>query len=393
MNDDGYDDIVIGAEWYTASKVKEGAAFVYLGGPSGIASGDPASADTQLYGDQVDAQLGAHVAAVGDVNSDGYADLALGVPFYDAPLVDEGAAFLYLGGPSGIPSGGPGVASAILEGNQAGARFGESAISAGDPNGDGYGDLLVGASRYDAGSNDEGVALLFLGSASGIPSGGVNDAYLLLEENQQGSYFGSTTAAAGDVNGDGYDDALIGTAYWHDPESGEGAFFVYFGGPPADCFNGLDDDGDGLFDFPADPGCAAAASANESPQCNDGADNDGDTLVDLADPECVSASRDDESVPPPACSDGLDNDGDGKIDHDGGQSIYGVCTGGVCPPGVSDPNQDGIADPDTYCVGNPTRTTEKQPSCGIGAELVLVMPLLGFAARRRRGSRQAPEFA
>ena len=49
--------------------------------------------------------------------------------------------------------------------------------------------------------------------------------------------------------------------------------------------------------------------------------------------------------------------------------------------------------PGHVLVGYPNRTTERQPSCGIGAELVLVMPLLGLAARRRRGSCPAPEFA
>ena len=270
VNDDTYDDILLGAEWYTETKAKEGAAFLYLGGPSGIASGDPSNANSKLYGDQVDAELGAHVAAAGDVNADGYDDIVLGIPFYDAPLVDEGAALLYLGSASGIPSGGPSVASAILEGNQAGARFGESAASAGDANDDGFGDLLVGASRYDAGNTDEGVAFLFLGSASGITSAGATDASQRLEENQQGSYFGSTAAPAGDVNRDGYGDALIGTAFWRNPDDGDGAFFVYLGGAPAACQNGRDDDGDAAIDGD-DSGCTSSTDAFEELQFADGA--------------------------------------------------------------------------------------------------------------------------
>jgi glucose/arabinose dehydrogenase len=54
------------------------------------------------------------------------------------------------------------------------------------------------------------------------------------------------------------------------------------------CSNGQDDDGDGLTDYPADPGCANADSAKENPQCNDLVDNDGDSLIDLNDPGCMN---------------------------------------------------------------------------------------------------------
>jgi hypothetical protein len=96
--------------------------------------------------------------------------------------------------------------------------------------------------------------------------------------------------------------------------------------------------------------------------------------------ECVGVA----CTPAPQCQDGIDNDGDGRIDYDGGQSIYGSCAAGVCPLGVSDPNHDGFADSDYNCVGQPARNTERQQSCGLGAELALVMPLLGLAASRRR---------
>ena len=84
--------------------------------------------------------------------------------------------------------------------------------------------------------------------------------------------------------------------------------------PPPACSDGLDNDGDTFVDFPADPGCASAASTTESPQCDDGFDNDGDTLVDLADPGCIDPADDDEFAIFPLCSDGLDNDGDLLVD-------------------------------------------------------------------------------
>jgi hypothetical protein len=126
--------------------------------------------------------------------------------------------------------------------------------------------------------------------------------------------------------------------------------------------------------------------------CYDGIDNDGDGHTDLDDPACSSGN-------PPfpngagtseasRCQNGLndDNDVSGLIDFDGGQSIYGPCANGTCPPGVSDPNHDGIADPDPQCANKPSRNSESASTCGVGFELLALFPLL-HALRRRTVAR------
>jgi hypothetical protein len=104
------------------------------------------------------------------------------------------------------------------------------------------------------------------------------------------------TAELGDAGGVPY--ALVGFG-----EDGFGALHLVLrdGGRifrivPADpaCDDGVDNDGDGDADFPADAGCADAGSENEGPQCDDGLDNDGDGKIDTADPQCASASDDRE---------------------------------------------------------------------------------------------------
>jgi PKD repeat protein len=90
--------------------------------------------------------------------------------------------------------------------------------------------------------------------------------------------------------------------------------------PVTACSNGLDDDGDGLADFPGDPGCASTSDTSERSfalACDDGVDNDGDGLTDFpADPECGDPSDpSEEPQPPAACENGLDDDGDGLIDY------------------------------------------------------------------------------
>ncbi|MCP5055220.1 MAG: hypothetical protein GY937_00680 [bacterium] len=160
--------------------------------------------------------------------------------------------------------------------------------------------------------------------------------------------------------------------------------------PPNECSDGLDNDADGWTDFPADPGCAASGSARENPACDDQVDNDGDGGVDLAsDLGCETASSGNEA---PQCQDGIDNDGLFGLDADGGVSIHGPCSLGTCPAGVSDPDGDGVPDPDPQCASfSDNREAVPGSSCGLGAELVLILPLL-LAVRSAWKNRKTPEL-
>jgi hypothetical protein len=371
VNGDGYDDVIVGAPLYDAGQEDEGAAFVFLGSATGIASGSPAPAAARLESNQVDAYLGQSVAGAGDVNGDGYADVVVGARYYDAGEADEGAAFVFLGSATGIANGSPATAAARLESNQVAAEFGWSVAGAGDVNADGYDDLIVGSAGffenaafvflgsatgvadgspataaarlesnqyaspwsvagagdvnddgyadvvagtryYDTGEGSEGAAFVFLGSATGVADGSPATAAARLELHQYAGP-GWNVAGAGDVNGDGYDDVIVGAYEYNGEEVQEGVAFVFLGGT---CANGLDDDGDGLADYPADPGCQSAADLSErGAACDDGLDNDGDGLADFpADPGCdglADASERDEV----ACDNGLDDDGDGRTDY------------------------------------------------------------------------------
>ena len=143
----------------------------------------------------------------------------------------------------------------------------------------------------------------------------------------------------------------------------------------ADCGDGLDNDGDGLVDAGSDPGCASTGDASETSAayaCDDGVDNDGDTLVDVAeDPSCVSPFQNTEVR---ACQDGADNDGDGRVDFDGGVSALGAANPGVTVP-------------DPQC-GSPSRARESASSCGMGIELVMLLPFWAWL-RRRKTKREA----
>jgi hypothetical protein len=154
-----------------------------------------------------------------------------------------------------------------------------------------------------------------------------------------------------------------------DPET-TGTYTLQMSRSPcaSDCQDGIDNDGDGLADFPADSGCANAGDLSERRECSDGFDNDGDGLTDFAggDPSCSNAES---SLEDPLCDDGRDNDADGTLDWDGG----------------------GAGAADAYCAGSAPGSAEAPaaPSggCGIGPELALLLPLL--AARWRRAQRRS----
>ncbi len=217
VNGDGYSDVIVGAYQYDNGETDEGAAFVYHGSATGIIT----SAAATVEGNQADAWMGVSVASAGDVNGDGYSDVIVGAFRYDNVESNEGAAFVYHGSATGINT----TSAAIVESNQVSAQMGGSVASAGDVNGDGYSDVIVGAQSYDNGESNEGAAFVYHGSASGINT----TAATTVESNQASAQMGEAVASAGDVNGDGYSDVIVGAFLYDNGESNEGAAFVYHG--------------------------------------------------------------------------------------------------------------------------------------------------------------------
>ncbi|MEO6255025.1 MAG: FG-GAP-like repeat-containing protein [Ferruginibacter sp.] len=217
VNGDGYSDVIMGAPYFDNTESNEGAAFVFHGSAAGI---NPVAV-AMMESDQVNANLGFSVAGAGDVNGDGYSDIIVGAPNFDAPQVDEGRVFIYHGSASGINV----VAVTTRESNQAGANLGYAVASAGDVNGDGYSDVVAGAYRYDNPQLDEGAAFIYPGSATGIN----NVVSTIVESNQANAYFGYSVAGVGSVNADGFSDIIVGAILFDNGENDEGAAFVYQG--------------------------------------------------------------------------------------------------------------------------------------------------------------------
>ena len=199
FNADGWADVAVGAPLDDAGAAGSDRGRVYVyGGPLNSAPGI-------LDGAEDGAHFGFSVCAAGDFNGDGFPDLAVGAPLDDADDIstDSGAnlgrVFIYLGGPGFVA----GVIT--LNGTEPGGQFGYSVARAGDVNGDGIDDLIVGAPFEDAGGTDRGNAYLFLGGVS--PS---TTPALTFSGTEDLGRFGFCVSTAGDINNDGFFDWMIG---------------------------------------------------------------------------------------------------------------------------------------------------------------------------------------
>jgi hypothetical protein len=181
------------------SAISEGGAsgkvYVYFG------SNKPdAVADLVMTGLTSVDQLGYSLAAAGDVNGDGFADLIVGAHGNSDGGPQTGRAYVYFGG-----TNMDNVPDWILTGASFAERFGNTVGSAGDVNGDGYADVIVGAMFNGALGSNTGRAYVFYGGPS---PNAVAD--LTFTGEAAGNFFGCSVGTAGDVSGDGYDDVIVG---------------------------------------------------------------------------------------------------------------------------------------------------------------------------------------
>jgi FG-GAP repeat/FG-GAP-like repeat len=158
MNGDGFGDIVVGAPSNDANGIDAGRAYVYLGGPG---PSFDTFADGIMTAFLEKDQLGIHVASAGDLNGDGYSDLAVSWISNGLPIENlaRGGVQIFLGGPGGAVDNS---VDTQLVGEQFYDMFGERVAGA-DVNGDGFSDLLVAATGNDTPAPNAGRAYVFLG--------------------------------------------------------------------------------------------------------------------------------------------------------------------------------------------------------------------------------------
>ena len=218
LNGDGFPDIAVGATLAGAEgNTVPGSVYIYFQGP-----GADETPDVVLTGAVIGDRFGFALGDAGDLNGDGAHDLLVGAFGSDAPGVDGGRVYVHFGG-----AGFDALPDLVLSGPATGDWFGYSAAGVGDVNGDGWDDLLVAAPRSDIFGTNRGACFVYFGGPS------LDTYYDLLVNVVTGNYYGARTVArAGDVNGDGYSDFLVGNSLWG--YGSVGHVFAYWGGPGLD---------------------------------------------------------------------------------------------------------------------------------------------------------------
>lgn len=221
LDADGYQDVIAGAYGDDDGGAQSGSATVWFGSPAGLERPQKLVASDGAEYDW----FGVAVTGAGDLDADGFEDVAVGAYGADPSGSASGAAYVFYGTSTGLDLASEQLV--VPDDGDTNDAFGAALAGAGDLDGDGFSDLLIGAYRAAAPAEESGAAYVFYGSGAGLDP---SSQHTLAPTVQAGDALGFAVAAAGDVDGDGFDDVALGAYQSDQLGSASGSVVVSYGG-------------------------------------------------------------------------------------------------------------------------------------------------------------------
>lgn len=230
VNGDGITDFAYGSPFADPlGRSNAGAVNVVFGGGAG--------GGFRILGAVAGDSAGVSLSLLPDINGDGRADILVGADGHDAGGSGAGAAYVVWGKADGgsvdLAQVALGIGGFRITGALAGDEAGLTVDHAGDVNGDGIADMIVGARLADPNGSNSGSAFVVFGKTdtTEVRLAELGTGGFAIRGAIAGDQAGGAVSAAGDVNGDGYDDILVGARFDDTGGTNNGAAFVVFGGP------------------------------------------------------------------------------------------------------------------------------------------------------------------
>ncbi len=241
VNGDGIDDLIIGAQYADNNGSSSGSTYLVFGTKTEFSATLDLSTLDGVNGFRIDGTsardlLGRSISRAGDVNDDGIDDIIIGAPRADYSGVDSGSTYVVFGSNAGFDAtfnveSLNGINGFRIDGTTADERSGTAVNKAGDVNGDGIDDIIIGAPLADVNDDDSGSSYLVFGRSTAFEAS-LNLSSLngsngfRLDDSGVGNFSGFAVSSAGDFNGDGMSDVIIGA---YNANNSVGSSYVVYG--------------------------------------------------------------------------------------------------------------------------------------------------------------------